>query len=367
MELGSSKIKEGLKSAISSSAIPIISVLIALAIGAILILIAGINPIDAYTTLFMGAFGSIYDFSEVLARLTPILLIGLGYSLAYRCRAINLGGEGQFYIGALLGTVLALALGDKLPSVILVPLLLIAGFFGGAIWGAVAAFLKVKLDVHEVLSTILLNYIAYNFVGYLVLYPLKEPGGYVAWTSILSSSALIPRLIFGTRFHAGVLVALALIPIMYVLLWKTSFGYEIRAVGYGLRASRYAGIKTSRSIAYSLILSAGLAGLAGIVEVTAIQQRLYMGITRDAGWNAVPVAYLGKLHPFGVALASLLFAVLLVGGDAMQRVYRVPVWIVFAIQGIVLILVLVGEVFPRLRAWGRGLKWHGKYFLVKRS
>lgn len=343
-----SKVKKIVKTIFSSSALPIISVLMALAIGAILIVLAGSDPIGAYSTLITDAFGSVYGFSEVLARLTPLLIISLGLSISFKCQVINLGAEGQFYIGALFATIFALSVGNALPPVVMILGLIIFGFLGGAFWGAISAFLKVKLDVHEVLSTILLVYIAQNLVDFLVKYPLQEPGGYVAWTSILPSSALLPSLISGTRFHAGFLIALALVPITYVLLWRTSFGYKIRAVGYGQRAARCAGIKTSSSIAYSLILSAGLAGVAGIIEVSAIQQRLYMGISKNYGWDAIAVAYLGRLHPVGILPAALLFAVLRVGGDAMQRVYRVPVWIVFAIQGIILLLVLAGDYLPKL-------------------
>jgi len=325
---------------------PVLAVLVAFGIGAILITIAGANPLVAYQALFVGAFGSLHGFGETLAKTTPLLIIGLGLAVAFKSRMFNIGAPGQLYMGALAATVVGLTF-TGLPAVLLIPLMMATGFLGGAAFGAIPALLKVKFEVHEIICTVLLNYIALFFVNYLVEGPMKEPGAYVAATSMLPSSAWLPRLIPGTRFHAGFLIALLCIPLVYLILEKSTLGYRIKAVGASLKSARYGGISVSKYMILAMVISGGLAGLAGTIELSAVFYRLEEGFTFEVGFTAIIIAWLGRCHPIGVGLTALLFGALINGGQAMHRVTGVPVGLIYAFQGIVLILVLASEYLVR--------------------
>ena len=329
---------------------PILTVAMAFACGALLILLAGASPRVAYAALLDGAFGSVASMAETIAKATPLMLVGLGITIAYRCRVWNIGGEGQLIMGAIVAAWLGIALGG-LPALLLLPAIMALGFLAGALWGAIAGTLKATLRVNEVIVTIMMNYVAIYFLNYLVRGPLRDPtiaGGFPQSPRI-AASAELPRLIPATRLHAGVLMALLSAALVHVLLFKTPLGYRIRAVGANPEAARYGGINVVRSVILAMFLSGGLAGLAGASEICGLHYRLLDGISTGYGYTGIVVALLGKLHPLGVILAALLFGAMVVGMEAMQRAIGTPFALVLAIEGLVVLFSLVGDVLIRYR------------------
>ena len=325
---------------------PVLAILMAFGIGAILIAAVGVNPLVAYKALFVGAFGSLHGVSETLVKTIPLLVIGLGLAVAFKGNMFNMGAPGQLYMGAIAATMVVLTF-KGLPAVLLIPLMMAAGFLGGAAFGAIAAFFKVKFGVDEIIFTILLNYIAYNFLEYLVQGPMKEPGSRIPATIMFPSSARLPRLISGTRIHAGLLIALLLILLIYIILEKSTLGYRIRTIGSNQVVARYGGIHVPKYILLVMIISGGLAGLAGAIELSGINYLLAQGFTFNVGYTAIIVAYLGRCHPIGVGLAALLFGALVFGGQSMQMATGLPIGLIYTFQGIVLVLVLVSEYLVR--------------------
>lgn len=331
-----------------SIAAPIVGIILGLLIGAALIMIAGADPIEAYKTMFLGAFGGQRQITETLLKMTPLLLIGLGLAAAFRARVWNIGGEGQYYMGALLGGVIALTFPDW-PRPLLLTTILVAGVIGGGLWALIPALLKVRAGMNEIISTLMLNYVAILFVTYLARGPLQEPGGYLPMSAQFDPVTRLPQLP-GTRIHIGVILVLLLIPLIYVLLWHTPLGFRLRAVGSRASVARYAGFSVERAIIFALVLSGALAGLAGIIEVTNLHYRLKAGITGGYGFSAVLVALLGRMNPFGVAIASLFFAALIVGAETMHVLAGLPPELAQAIQAVIVLSVLAVDTAARRRS-----------------
>ena len=335
---------------------PLLAALAALVVGAVVLLLLDVNPIDAYKALYEGAFGTKNAFAETLVKATPLLLVGIGICISFRAGVINIGGEGQMVIGALMGTALALQIPDA-PAQVIIPLSLIVGFIGGAVWGALAGALKAYFKVNEILSTVMLNQIAIYTMNYLLNNTLIDPGqaqlaSRIPQTARLSRASDLPRLWMPTRLHLGVVIAVVLAVLVYILLWRTTLGYRIRAVGKSPRASRYAGINVKRYIVLSLLLSGGFAGLAGITQVLGVSHRMITdgsasGFTGSAGFNGIVAALFGKLHPIGAIPASILFGALLVGANQLQRTTQVPSAFVTTLNGIVLFCVVGSDMWTR--------------------
>lgn len=329
---------------------PILAILMALLAAAVLIVMAGASPWVAYLSLFSGAFGSVHSLAETLVKATPLLLVALGMIVAFRGRVWNIGGEGQLIAGAIAATWAGLNFG-YLPKGMLFLVVLAVSFLAGALWGAIAGALKARLTVNEVIVTIMMNYIAIYGLNYLVRGPLRDPsiaGGF-PMSPLIASSAKWPRLIAGTRLHVGVIVALLAAGVIYVFLFRTPWGYRIRAVGINPVAARYGGINVLNSIVLAMFLSGGLAGLAGAGEICGLHYRLLDGISTGYGYTGIVVALLGKLNPFGAILAAIFFGAMVVGMEAMQRAIGTPSALVLAIQGLVVLFMLVGDVLVRYR------------------
>jgi simple sugar transport system permease protein len=348
---GTGKEEGGRDTAFLSGAVsfvaPVLGALLGLVIGGLLMLIADANPITAYKTMFRGAFGGKRQIVETLLKAHPLLVIGLGLAAAFRARVWNIGAEGQYYMGALFGGVVALFL-PHWPRPVLLVAMLLAGVVGGVVWGLLAAGLKVRFGMSEIISTLMLNYIAVLLVTYLARGPLQEPGGYLPVSAPLDPKARLPTL-FGTRLHIGLLVATALIPVIYYLLWHTPLGFRLRAVGSRASVAEYAGISVERTIAIALLLSGGLAGLAGIVEISTLHHRLKAGISGGYGFSAILVALLGRMNPFGVAVAAILFSALIVGAETMHVVAGLPPQLADAIQAVIVLCVLAVDALARRR------------------
>jgi len=320
---------------------PLLGTFVGLLIGAVLILMAGANPLEVYSAMAAGAFGGKRQITETVLRASPILIIALGLMVAFRARVWNIGAEGQYFIGALAGGAVALLLPD-LPLIVLLPAMLIAGAAGGILWALVAGLLKVRRGMSEIITTLMLNYIAVLFVQYMARGPLQETGGYLPQSAQFVDAARLPQL-FGTRIHLGVLLAVLFVPIVYVLLWYTPLGFRLRAVGSRSSVARYAGINVNRVILFAMAFSGALAGLAGVVEVSAIHFRVKAEISVGYGFSAILVALLGRMHPVGVLVAALFFAGLTTGAEAMHVVSKLPVALASAIQAVVVLSVLVAD------------------------
>jgi simple sugar transport system permease protein len=330
--------------------LPVFAILLAFLIGAVMLLALGANPLTAYLALLDGAFGSVNALAETTVKAIPLLLVGVGITIAFRAKVINIGGEGQMVIGALAATAIALVFPD-LPPVLMIPLTLLAGFVAGGLYGALPGALKAYFQVNEILSTIMLNIVAVQAMNFLLRGIMIDPkeverGTRIPQTMRLSPSADLPILIPGTRLHAGVLIALLAAVAVYIFLWRTTLGYRIRAVGLNPDASRYAGIHVKRYVILALTLSGALAGLAGAILVFGSESHRMVtdgsttGFTGSAGFNGIVAALFGGLHPIGTIPASFLFGALLVGANKLQRVAQVPSALITALNGLVVVFVV---------------------------
>jgi len=339
--------------AIVDALLPVIATLAALAIGALVLLFLKVNPLEAYGALWEGAFGNRNALAETLVKATPLLLVGLGICIAFRAGVINIGGEGQMVVGALLATMIGLAFEDW-PGWIVIFLAMSGGFIGGAIWGGIPGVLKAYFNVNEILSTIMMNAIAVQGMNFLLRGPMIDPAqmklaSKIPQTARLSDAYLLPRLV-PTRLHLGAGIAVILAILVYILLWRTTLGYRIRAVGRNPLASRYAGIKVKRYVVLALLLSGAFAGLAGATQVFGVNYRMITdgsatGFTGSAGFNGIVAALFGQLHPVGTIPASILFGALLVGANKMQRVVQVPSALIVALNGLVVVFVVSSSIW----------------------
>lgn len=334
--------------------LPVAAVALALLIGAGMLLALGADPLKAYSAMLQGAAGSVSGITQTLVKATPLLLVGLGITIAFRGGVINIGGEGQLIVGALAATAMALAF-PEWPGVILLPLALAAGVAGGAAWGGVPGVLKARLGVNEILSTIMMNQIAIQLSNYLLRGPMIDPAEIARGTQIAQSAQLpqqvwLIRLVPRTLLNGGAIIAVVMAVLVYIFLWRTTIGYRIRAVGLNAEAARYAGIRVPVYQALALALGGAFAGLAGAVEVLGVQHRMLEGLSGGYGFSGIVAALFGKLHPLGAIPASILFGGLLVGADKMQRAVQVPSALIGALQGLVVLFVVSSDIWARYRA-----------------
>jgi simple sugar transport system permease protein len=305
--------------------------------------LAGYDSGAALGALWSGAFGSWYALtSATLVRAVPLILIGLGLALAFRGGAFNIGGEGQFYAGAIAATWIGLSVGG-LPSPVAVAAVLSGAVLAGGLWVAIPVLLRVRFGVLEVISTLLLNFVAEALTSLLVQGPLQESQRIYPQSDPIAESARLP-LLPGTRLHAGLLLALVGAVLLHRVFTRTLWGFRLRAVGLGPRAAEIAGRIDSRWMtALALTLSGAIAGLAGGVEVAGVSYALFQNLSPGYGFTAIAVALLGRLHPFGVVVAGLLFGALEAGAGAMQREADVPAVAVYVVEAVVILAVLLAE------------------------
>jgi simple sugar transport system permease protein len=327
--------------------IALIAVGAALLVGAVIVSISGYSPYEAYKALFTGAFGSSYDFAQTLARTTPLIFTGLTVAFAFRCGLFNIGGEGQLYVGGMAAAIVGVSF-TNLPLVIHLPLALAVGAAAGAGWAFIPGMLKARVGAHEVITTIMMNYIGILLCSYLANYPFKAEG-WVAQTNVVETSAQLPRLVSSTQLSASLFVALICVVIAYYILYKTSLGYEIRAVGLNPSAAEFGGIGIQKSIVIAMLISGMFAGIGGAGEVLGLHKRFIFGFSPGYGFDGIAVAVLGRNHPVGVVLGALLFGALRNGGMVMKQVTNVPTDLVVVIQGIVILFVAAPEIFRIVR------------------
>jgi len=349
---------------------PLIAVLFALLVGAIVIMLIGENPIFVYKTLFSNAIGNRDGWGNVLFRATPLIFTGLAVAFAFRCGLFNIGGEGQMYIGTFLATWVGFTF-TNLPAFILLPLCILTAAAGGALWAAVPGILKAKIGVHEVIVTIMMNWIASSLTFFLVL-KFKAPPTeamvaagvkqMIPHTKEIAEAARLPRLYpilqsFNIDFPAynqvnvSFFIAIGVAILAYYILWKTNLGYEIRAVGYNPLAAEYGGISVAKNIVLAMMISGAFAGLVGTNEVMGFKYRWRQELFTGLGFNGIAVALLGKNHPLGVVLAAILFGILNYGG-ALVNIYtagRIPRELIMVLQAVIVIFVVISdEVVKRL-------------------
>ncbi|MFQ6040999.1 MAG: ABC transporter permease [Candidatus Poribacteria bacterium] len=324
---------------------PIVAVLFSFVLGSILILSIGANPIATYGKLLFGSFRSAYSISEVIVKTTPLLLCGLAVMSALKVKFWNIGVEGQFCMGAWAAGGVALSLGH-FPAVVLLPLLIFVGFIAGTLWGFIPTVLKVGLKVNEIITTLLMNYIAALWLNYHVYGSWKGRDGF-PYTEIFSASASLPNL-FGQRAHIGIFFGIIIAIIFQFFFEYTKFGYKIRITGENPKAARYAGMNVGFITIVVMSLSGGIAGLAGMVEVTGIHHRLHPNILLGYGYTGIIIAWLSKNNLLAVILVSALFGILAVGGDIIQ-IHRIPSAIVKILQGLIFFSVLAFDTVMRYR------------------
>jgi simple sugar transport system permease protein len=322
---------------------------------------SGASLARAYAALFQGSIGSpaemvrgtatylrtgesqrllqaLYPISESLVATTPYILAGLSVALGFRCGLFNIGAEGQLFIGGLTSVWVGYTI-KGLPWVIHLPLALLAGALGGAIWGAIPGYLKARTGAHEVINTIMLNYVAFRLSDYLLTGPMQR-SGFNPVSPPIERSAWLPKFFPDPlRFHAGFFLALAVAVMVYIFLWKTTWGFEIRTVGANPHAARYAGISVMWNFVLAMALSGCLAGLAGANEVLGVNHSMAQAFSSGYGFDSIALALLGKSHPAGVVLASLLWGFLRAGAFRMQSRARIPIDIIGVIQAMVIVFV----------------------------
>jgi simple sugar transport system permease protein len=342
--------------------------IIALAVGAavllsaVILMVIGADVLETYRVILMEPLQNRSLISEVIIRAIPLTIIALGIAVAYRSGIINIGAEGQMAMGILAATGTALLLPD-LPRPILLPLTLVAGCIGGGLWGCIPGFLKARLEVSELLSTVMLNYIAAQFYTFCLRGPMLDPaeltlGSGTPQSMRLTRNIWLDRLIPGTRLHTGLFIALILGVGIFLLLWKTAFGYKMRAAGAQERAARYGGINVAVYLIISITISGALAGLAGAVEIAGVHRRAIEGITGGYGFSGIVVALFGGLHPAGIIPAAFFFGLLIGGADMTQRMVGVPANMVQVLQGIIILIMVATKMIianPYLmeRTWRR--------------
>jgi ABC-type uncharacterized transport system permease subunit len=314
----------------------------------LIFLLSGVNPFYAFYKIFSGSFGSFYGIKETITKAIPLILIGGGLTMAFRAKFWNIGAESQLLMGAIFGTWVGLTWGQHLPSIVIVPLMFLAGFAGGALWGVIPAILKIKYAINEVISTLMMNYICAEFMIFLIVGPWKGKTKFgFPYTDDLPAAATL-GLLPGSRIHyVTLLLAIISVILLAVVLYRTRFGYEVRVIGENPEAGRYAGIDFFKTTLIIMAVSGGMAGLAGVGEAAGIHHYLSYpaSISSGYGYTAIIVAWLAKLNPLYVIVSGIFFAGILVGGDAIQISLGLPAATVEVFNGTLLVFLIMGDFF----------------------
>ncbi|MFW6029138.1 MAG: ABC transporter permease [Halanaerobiales bacterium] len=325
--------------------ISLASILIALLLSGLIVYLIGESPLVALKGLLIGSFGTVRSFANTLSRTSPLIFTGLAVALAFRCGLFNIGAEGQLYFGGFFAAITAIYLGE-LPVLLAMSITIIVGILAGMFWGGIPGLLKAKFGSHEVIVTVMLNYVAIFFTSYMVNYPFKAIGG-VPQTEMIPTQLLFERPVQGSQLTTSIFLALSAAVLVYIFLWKTNIGYEIRAVGENKEAALAGGIKIKNRIILAMAISGGLAALAGVTEVMGVHRRFIEGFSPDLGFTGIAVAVLGRNHPIGVILTAFLFGILSTGGIYLERATNVSSNIVVLIQGLVILFVAAPEIIKQ--------------------
>jgi simple sugar transport system permease protein len=341
--------------------ISILSIGIALLVGSLFILAQGFSPLDVYSAMFSGGFGSFSALTKTITKTIPLLLMGVGLALAFKARAWNIGAPGQMIIGAIAGTGVALFLPFDLPAPAHIFLIFVVGFAAGAGFAAICAFLNHKLGLDVVITTLMLNFIAFKLLQYLVFGPWQAPGLGFPYSATFPASAQLPTLAGTTIHYPTLVIGIIAVALIYILMRRTKLGYEVRVFGENPKAAEYAGISRFKTMMFVMIISGGLAGLAGAGEVAGIHHMLKLGVdgagavyVASYGYTAIIVAWLGRNSALGSALAAFFIAGVLVGGRNIQ-IIGLPYALVSMLLGIILLSLIGGAILTRYKiTFGRG-------------
>ncbi|WP_174733446.1 ABC transporter permease [Mesobacillus harenae] len=327
--------------------IPLLSIGAALAICALFIALNGMNPAVVYGKMLQGAFGSSFGFSETLVKAIPLLLCGLGVAIAYRISIWNIGAEGQLIAGAIGATAVTI-FAPNLPGPLYIPVMMLAGAAAGAAWGLLTAIPRAFFQVNELISSLMLNYIALLLLDYFVFGPWRDPEGFnFPGTPIFTPSQMLAT-IGGSRLHFGLIFALIAVAVFAFLLSKTRWGYELRLLGANPSAAAYSGIKANKHILIVMMISGGLAGFAGMLEVSGTAHRLMYGISPGYGYTAIIIAWIAKLNPWAMIVSSVFIGGLIVGGYSVQTI-GLPSSMSLMLQGSILFCLIGGEMLSKYR------------------
>jgi len=318
-----------------------IAIAVAFLVGGTVLSATGHSPVEAYGAMIMGAFGDVFGIGQTLMQATPIIFTALSFLFAFKGGLFNIGAEGQLLVGAFVAALIGISF--DLPVFVHLPLALLAGALAGGFWGFIPAVLKAKLGAHEVITTMMLSYVAFYVTGYMVNYPFKAPG-WVAQTVVIAPSAQLPRILQPTQLSASIFIAVILAGLTYYTLEKTTLGYEVRAVGLNPTVAESTGISVKRGMILALVISGAIAGMGGAGEVLGVHRRFIEGFSPGYGWDGLAVALIGRLHPVGVLFAAILFGALRSGGMVMTRATGVPLDIIFMLQALVVLFMAA----PRL-------------------
>jgi len=332
-----------MKNSLIKILVPIISIVCSFIVGAILIASIGGDPVEAFSYLLKGAFGTTSNIGETFVKATPLIFTGLAATFAYKCGVFNLGAEGQFVMGAVASVWISTTF-LSVPAPLLLVLSLTSGVIAGGLWGLIPGILKIKRGLNEMIVSIMLNYIAVLFMGYLYSGPLRD--GNLPQTAEVAVK--LGRIFSGTRVHAGILIALVLTFVLYYFLFHTSFGFKLRAVGLNPTAAEYNGFPLKKLMLASFVISGAIAGLGGSVELHGTQFRLMSGFGVGYGFDGVAIALIGQLNPIGTVLVAYLFAVLRKGAITMQVGTGMPTSVIDIIQALVIVFAVAGSALTNL-------------------
>ena len=326
--------------------LPIYAILLSIILSSILIIIAGVNPIRAWLLSFSGSFGSSFSILETFVKMAPLAFTGMAVAVAFKAKFWNIGAEGQLYVGALAAAALGI-IPVNLPPIIHIPLVITGGFIGGGLMAALPGYLKARFKVDDVVTTLLLNYIILFLIGALLEGVWRDPQSGWPHSPMINESARFPILIAQSRFHFGIVLAVITAIIVYIIMERSVIGYRIRLVGENSQAAHFGGIATNRVFVIAAFFSGGLAGLAGVGEVCAIQHFLIEDLSHGYGYYGIVVALLGRLQSYGAILAAIYFAAIITGAEMMSRMTGIPVYLAEVIRGITLITMLIVLLFDR--------------------
>ncbi|MDA0653330.1 MAG: ABC transporter permease [Proteobacteria bacterium] len=328
---------------------PLIAVALTLLAGMIMFRIMGVDPFQAVFAFFIEPISTLQGVAELLVKATPLILIGIGLSLGFQANVWNIGAEGQLTLGAIFAGGVALAF-FEVDTPFLLPAMLIAGVIGGMAWAAIPAFLKTRYNTNEILTSLMLTYVGLLLLSYLIHGPLRDPDGFnFPESRLFHDSAVLPIILEGTRLHIGFLLALFVALLAWILMVKHIIGFQIRVIGMAPAAASFAGFKQKRVVWLTLLISGGTAGLAGALEIAGPIGQVIPVISPGYGFTAIIVAFLGRLHPVGVVLSSILMALTYLGGDSAQITMNLPNAVTGVFQGMLLFFLLASDVLIRYR------------------
>lgn len=336
--------KDKMSAILMEAGITLLSIVLAVIVGALVMVLFGYNPVDAYDALLKGAFGTLPAFTSTLTKSVPIMLTGLAVAVAFKCGVFNIGAEGQLLMGSLFAGIAGIYI-TFLPAFLHIPVTLLAAMVGGMLWAFIPAVMKQKFSVNVVIGTIMFNYIGQYFVQYMILNPLKAEGVATS-TEALQKTALLPKLLSSPNvLNLGYVIALIAAFAIYYLMQHTIKGYEMRAVGYNPTASRWGGINAEKNMFLALVVSGALAGLAGGIEVTGSLGKVVAGASSGYGFNGIPVALIAHNNPLIIIFSSLLLAAMKTGSMLMQTSAGVSKNVVDMVQGFIIVFLCAEHVF----------------------